>query len=98
MLKVIKDFIKLDIDKQFKNKILFLGIMEMFLNSYKIILKLIVYIIGLPFVIIGKICETVGNYCMNLMIDITNIKDITLLNKEDKEKVLKLFKEKYIVK
>ena len=94
VLKTIKMIIKMEnIEKGFKFKMISLGILEQIVNSYKTILKLPFYLIGLPFCFIGWLSEQIADLCSLAMGVIHEIPYIKLCKKEDREKLIKAIRE-----
>lgn len=94
-INMIKEIIQMDIEKRFKRKMLFLGCVEALLGAYKLLIKLPVYLFGLPFNILHKIGEFVADGCMNIMWAIDELPDVKLAKKEDKDILVQKLKEKY---
>lgn len=88
-----------------KKKFIAKGIAEIFLNSYKFILKLPILIIACTFVIIGTIFEKIGEvvdliFCVfdGVVDKIDNLKVINLCSKEEIEYLTKAIKEEHTYK
>lgn len=93
-INMIREIIQMDIEKGFKRKMLFLGCIEALLGAYKLLIKLPVYLFGLPFNILHKIGEFVADICMEIMWKVDELPDVVLVKKEDRDILIKKIKEK----
>lgn len=93
--QVIKDLKKCGLDKKFIIKIIVLGRTEQILNFYKIILKTPFKIIQVIATMINWLTEKIEDLTYFVMESIDEIKDICLVNKEDKTKTINTLKDYY---
>lgn len=81
------------------------GILEIIINSYKVVLKLPFYLVGYLFIVIGAGAEKIedlfyflSNFIENILYKIEKIKSINLCTKQEIDHLKKIIKEEHTYK
>lgn len=93
-IKIINKIFKTDLSREEKMRITFLGLLEVVLNFYKTILKLPLFILANIFNVLATIFGILTALFEELVLQIDLIKDIQLVSKEDRRKIIEKFQKR----
>lgn len=93
-IKIINKIFKTDLSEKEKIRITLLGLLEVILNFYKTILKLPLFILANIFNILTTIFGMLTALFEELVLQIDLIKDIQLVSREDRRKIIEKFQKR----